>query len=127
MAPLAALALAVVSAHSAAAHPLDALSGEEITTAVAVLQAAGDADEATRFALIGLSEPDKETVLAWRPEQPFARRAFVVVRRGRTVYEGVVNLGERQVESWRAIPNVQSSILVSEWQDAQKITTGHQR
>jgi primary-amine oxidase len=124
--PLAAFALAVAIGHSTAAHPLDSLSGEEITTAVAVLQAAGDTDATTRFALIGLSEPDKEKVLAWRPEQPFARRAFVVARQGRTVYEGVVNLGERQVERWRATPGVQSGILVSEWQNAQKITTSDQ-
>jgi primary-amine oxidase len=122
LSPLAALALAAVNGHDTAAHPLDALSGEEITTAVAILQAAGDTNAATRFALIGLSEPDKDAVLAWRPEQPIARRAFVVARRERTVYEGVVNLGERRVERWRAIPGVQSGILASEWQSAQKIT-----
>jgi primary-amine oxidase len=122
--PLAALALAVAIARGAVAHPLDALSAEEIATAVAILQEAGDTDAETRFAQIGLSEPDKEQVLAWHPEQPFARRAFVVARRARTVYEGVVNLGERRVERWQAIPGVQSSILVSEWQDAQMITTG---
>jgi len=122
--PLAALALAVVIVRGAAAHPLDALSVDEIATAVAALHDAGDTDATTRFALIGLSEPDKEHVLAWRPGQPIARRAFVVARRGRTVYEGVVNLGERRVERWQAIPDVQSSILVSEWQDAQTITTG---
>jgi primary-amine oxidase len=121
--PLAALVVTVLNGNGTAAHPLDALSGDEIATAVAVLQKAGDTDAATRFALIGRSEPDKEKVLAWRPEQPFARRAFVVARRGRTVYEGVVNLGERQVESWRAIPNVQSAVLVSEWQNAQTITS----
>jgi primary-amine oxidase len=123
LSPLAALALAMVIVHGAAAHPLDALSVEEIATAVAVLQEAGDTDAATRFALIGLSEPDKGQVLAWQPDQPFVRRAFIVARRGRTVYEGVVNLGERHVERWQAIPGVQSAILVSEWQDAQTITT----
>jgi Cu2+-containing amine oxidase len=65
------------------AHPLDPLSAEEIDAAVAVLRDAGDADANTRFALVSLDEPDKPAVLAWRPGQPFPRKAFVVTRRDR--------------------------------------------
>jgi primary-amine oxidase len=104
------------------AHPLDALSAEEIATAIAVLREAGDADKATRFALIGLDEPDKAAVLAWRPGQPFARTAFVIARRNRTVYEGVVDLATRKVERWGAIPGVQPAISLEELTEAQRIT-----
>jgi primary-amine oxidase len=96
-------------AQTSTAHPLDALSAEEIATTVTALREAGDADNATRFALIGLDEPDKAKVLAWQPGQPFARKAFVIARRDRTIYEGVVDLATRQVESWEAKADVQTA------------------
>jgi primary-amine oxidase len=112
----------VYGARAIAAHPLDPLSGKEITTAVAVLRAAGEMDAETRFALIDLDEPLKADVLAWQPGRPFLRKAFIVARRGRTVYEAVVDLGARKLERWEALPNVQSAILAEEWKDAQQIT-----
>ncbi len=105
------------------AHPLDALSAEEIATAVAVLREAGDADAATRFALIGLDEPDKAAVLAWRPGQPVVRRAFVIARRDRTVYEGSVDLAAHRIAGWEAIADVQTAATGrEEWTKAKAIT-----
>src|SRR5277367_5239105 len=106
----------------ASAHPLDQLSAEEITTAVATLRAAGDADAETRFPLINLDEPPKTTVLAWQPGQLTPRSAFVMARRDRTVYEGVVELDSRTVVRWQVVPNVQISILEEEEERAQQIT-----
>jgi primary-amine oxidase len=106
----------------AISHPLDALSGEEIETAIAVLREAGYIDAATRFPLIDLDEPAKTAVLAWQPGQVFARKAFVMARRERTVYEAVVDLASRKVERWQKIPGVQSSILIEEWTTAQQAT-----
>ncbi len=117
-----ALLAVAVSAVPAASHPLDALSSEEIETAVAVLREAGQVDSATRYALIDLDEPAKEAVLAWQPGQPFPRKAFVMARRDRTVYEAVVDLAARKVERWQKIPGVQSGILVEEWTKAQETT-----
>jgi primary-amine oxidase len=108
---------------SAWAHPLDPLSSEEIVAATDALRQAGDTDETTRFALIDLDEPDKSAVLAWRPGQPFVRRAFVIARQRSTVYEGVVDLTGRKVERWQPIPNAQSGILSGEWEAAQQIAT----
>jgi primary-amine oxidase len=108
--------------HGGFAHPLDPLSGEEMTAAVAALRAAGLADAETRFPLIDLDEPAKAAVLAWQPGQPVSRSAFVVARRDRTVYEGEIALDTRRVTRWQAIPNVQSSILTEEWERAQRIT-----
>ena len=105
------------------AHPLDALSVEEIATAVAILREAGDTDAATRFALIGLDEPDKAAVLAWQPGQPFARKTFVIARRDRTVYEGIVDLAARRIESWEAKANAQTAATGrEEWTKAKAIT-----
>jgi primary-amine oxidase len=118
-----AVALAnLVNAHDGEAHPLDALSADEITAAVATLHSAGLADAETRFPLIDLDEPSKAAVLAWQPGQPERRSAFVVARRDRTVYEGVVDLAAHAVTRWQAIPNVQPNILVEEWELAQQIT-----
>jgi primary-amine oxidase len=120
---LAALLLrASLGAAAVSAHPLDALSAEEIATAMRVLRAAGHADMATRFPLIALDEPDKAAVLAWRPGQPFARKAFVIARRERTVYEGLVDLAAGKLERWDAVPNVQPATGVEEWRDARRIT-----
>jgi primary-amine oxidase len=107
---------------SGAAHPLDPLNAEEIETAVAALRDAGVADANTRFALVSLDEPDKPAVLAWRPGQPFPRRAFVITRRDRTVYEAVVDLAARKLERREAVPGVQTAISLDELSEAQKIT-----
>ena len=105
----------------AAGHPLDPLSAAEIEASVAVLRAAGHVDEATRFALIDLDEPDKTEVLAWKTGGAPSRRVFVVARRGRTVYEAVVDPAARRVESWTAIPGVQSAVSSEEWAAARRI------
>ena len=114
--------IVLYGACASVAHPVDSLSREEIAAAVAVLREAGHIDAATRFALIDLDEPRKADVLAWKPADPFIRKAFIVARRDRTVYEAVVDLGARKVERWQAIPNVQSGLVDEELQDAERIT-----
>lgn len=118
------ISAAACAVAGAAAHPLDPLSATEIETAVVVLRAAGHVDDATRFALIDLDEPGKVDVLGWQPGQPKSRRAFVIARRDRTVYEAVVDLAARRVERWTAIPGVQSAVVRDEWQEARRITKG---
>jgi primary-amine oxidase len=103
------------------AHPLDSLLNEEIATAVAVLREAGNVDAATRFALIDLDEPPKRDVISWNPAQPVARKAFVVVRRDRIVYEAVVDLSSRKVERWEVVPGVQSGLVTSELDEGGRI------
>ncbi len=109
-------------ASGTSAHPLDPLSSQEIQVAVAALRRAGNADAATRFALIDLDEPEKEAVLAWHPGQQVVRRAFVVARHNRTVYEAVIDLAKSRVERWQAVPGAQSAVLAEEWTRAQRIT-----
>ena len=87
-----------------------------------MLRAAGYADSGTRFASIDLDEPAKAAVLGSEPAQSVPRRAFVILRRDRVVYEAVVELTSRHVESWTAIPGVQSAISSEEWAAAQRIT-----
>jgi primary-amine oxidase len=120
---LAVASLQAAFGSGAAAHPLDPLSAAEIVATVAALRATGDVDATTRFALIDLDEPDKAAVLDPRPGQRVARRAFVIARQRRAVYEGVVDPGRRKVERWRAVAKVQSAILPDEWRKAQRTTT----
>lgn len=100
---------------SAATHPLDPLTADEIRTAVSLLrQAQGLGDEA-RFPLITLREPDKRALLAFRDGDSIDRDALVVVldSSGAT-YEAVVSPREERVRSWRLVPGVQPSLTVEE-------------
>jgi len=87
-----------------------------------VLRAAGHGDAAARFPLITLAEPDKTAVIDWRPGQPFARKAFVIARENRMVYEGLIDLASGTLERWDAVPGVQPAISLDELRDAQKMT-----
>ena len=118
----AAILAVLFAAPDAAAHPLDPLSPDEIRAAVAVLRDQGLIDATTRFPLIDLDEPDKAAVMAWQPGQSEFRKAFVMARRDRTVYEGVVDLADRKVDGWQAVPGAQSGFLVEEWEAARRIT-----
>ena len=57
----------------AARHPLDPLSSDEISQAVAIFRAAGRARSAMRFVSVSLHEPPKDELAAIRPGQPFRR------------------------------------------------------
>ncbi len=112
-------------ARGAAGHPLDALTAEEITKAVALLRQAGLVDAQTRFPNISLLEPSKAEVLAWQPGRPIERRAFLVVKKAAQTHEGVIDLARGAVERFTHIEGVQPSLLSEEWAAAQQLTRGH--
>src|SRR5689334_11871193 len=116
------LSLADAGAAAVSAHPLDALSADEINTAMRALHDAGHVGTTSHFPLITLDEPDKAAVLAWQPGQDFARKAFVIARQDRAVHEGLVDLAAGKLERWEAVPNVQPAIGLEELRDAQRIT-----
>ncbi|MFI9204543.1 primary-amine oxidase [Streptomyces sp. NPDC053048] len=64
---------------TAAPHPLDPLSAEEITTARRVLTEAGKVTATTRFPLVLLDEPARHTAAAHRPGDPVVRRLRVTL------------------------------------------------
>ncbi len=118
-----------------AAHPLDPLSKEEITTAVEVLKAAGKVSESSRFPIIVLHEPPKAEVLSYKPGDPMRREAFVVVyeRASNQTFEAIVDLKARQLLSWKEIAGVQPAFMIEDvlltqsivradplWQEAMK-------
>ncbi len=125
---LLAAALLVTSGASAQApgsepprRPLDPLSSTEIGDVVAILRAAGHVDDATRFPIMRLQEPDKDDVLDWHPGTPLHRQAFAEVLRQGKVSEAVVDITNRRVASFKDIKDVQAPILAEEFGIAQQV------
>ena len=106
-------------------NPLDALTSREITSAVAALRAADHVDDDTLYSLITLREPPKTEVLEWKPGKTLPRRAFVIARRGALTFEAVVDVDRSEVESWKAVPGAQPSIVAREFEAAERIVKSH--
>jgi len=119
-----ALALAATGPAIAAddpANPLDALTAAEINRTVDILRVAKRVDSNTRFPTITLLENSKASVLAWRPGQPFERRARATYLRSGTIHEAMVNLTSGQVESDQEVKDRQSPILFEEFLGASEM------
>jgi primary-amine oxidase len=69
----------VVTVTPVQTHPLQRLSADEIRAAKALLDDHGLVSATTRFALLGLEEPDKMTVLGHRPGDPVDRQVRAVL------------------------------------------------
>lgn len=109
-----------------AAHPLDALTPSELDTFREVL-AAGGYLGGSAFPYLALDEPDKQSVLAWKPGSAFARRAFAVVRRQGRTFEAVVDIGARSVVSWVEKPGAATGFATSEFGTASSAATADGR
>jgi primary-amine oxidase len=114
---------AVVAGQKVQPHPLDPLSADEITSAVAVVRASGKAPANAFFPLIALNEPSKNLVSRHRPGNAFPREAFVMLLdrpAGRT-FEAVVDLRARKILSFAERPDVHPPVLVEEYTSAAEI------
>jgi len=104
--------LAIVSA---APHPLDPLSAEEIAAAAEILQGFELFPEGASFATLVLQEPPKNEVLAFAGKA-FRREAFAVLynhKENRT-FEAVVDLRKKAVASWAEMKGAQPLVMGSE-------------
>lgn len=81
-----------------ATHPLDGLTGDEISQVVATLLQAKLTDDKSFFPLIELREPPKADVLAWKEGSPMVRRAYVNFKGLAGAQEAVVNISTAKVE-----------------------------
>src|SRR5689334_11315876 len=102
----AALSLSALSAAAQEAkptHPLDALTGAELTQVKAILTAEGKFGPKTRFHSVDLDEPEKAAVLAWRPGTALPRRVIAVVSDASAVHEAAVDLSAGRMTGWRAV------------------------
>jgi primary-amine oxidase len=105
-------------------HPLNALSADEIKTAVAAVQASAHAKSNLRYTAISLREPKKsevwDFVFTGKPvSQP--RQADVVVLDGKHVIEAVVDLKSRQLLSWEPIKDAHGMVLLDDFATVQNV------
>ncbi|MGH7278122.1 MAG: primary-amine oxidase, partial [Candidatus Rokuibacteriota bacterium] len=118
-----------------ATHPLDPLTGDEISAAWDIIRAQRTPGPRTRVVSIALHEPPKDVVGRHRPGDAVERAAFVVLMdtAASKTYEAVVSLSDKKVVSWQHVPGVQPSIVLDEffeceaavradprWQDAMR-------
>src|SRR5690349_2654272 len=98
-------------------HPLDPLTGDEISRAVAIVRTTHALGDDGLFVGVFLHEPSKEIVLGFREGEPLDRQAFVIARdrRARATFEAIVSLGRGVVASWREVPGVQPPITFEEF------------
>jgi primary-amine oxidase len=114
-------------AAQSAQHPLDPLSGEEISKTVDILRTAGHINDDSRFPIITLKAPSKADVLAWKPGMAMRRIANAMVRSGPRVYEADVDLSAGKVARWAHKEGVESPIMLEEWSAAQQIALADER
>ncbi len=105
-------------------HPLDGLSAEELSNAIAILRKDGYLTDDSRFPLIELLEPDKEAVLAWKSGDPVPRQVRVVVKQGSDTHRGLVDLGADTVVQWDAAAG-ESMIMLEEFLGAMDLALSH--
>jgi primary-amine oxidase len=105
---------ASVLAAQAPTHPLDGISGREHWVIYDALVASKRTDSTTNYLYVGLNEPPKAEVLAWRTGQSFRREALVHLTQGGRGYEAIVDLAGKRVLSWTEVPNRQYMTSVAE-------------
>ncbi|KAG6492380.1 hypothetical protein ZIOFF_047343 [Zingiber officinale] len=82
----------VLTPVSAAGHPLDPLTADELTRAIDLIRASPlNSSSSLAFHYVGLDEPPKPAVLAWPRSAP-PRRAFIIARAGGATHEIHVDL-----------------------------------
>ncbi len=97
-------------------HPLAALTGEEIKVAVGLVRGHGALPDGARIAYVGLQEPDKAAVRAFRPGDPFDRQVRIAVVPGpeATVVEAVVSVTNGTVDRWEVVEEARPALLLEE-------------
>jgi primary-amine oxidase len=103
-----------------AASPLDSITAEEITAAVAAAKKDSRFVEGSLFAVVSLNEPTKAQVLEGKK---IPREAFIVLldRDHNKTNEVIVDLEKNAIRAWKTVPNVQPSVVLEEYVIAPEI------
>src|SRR4051794_2545030 len=101
---------------SAAPHPLDALTTDEVSRAVALIAADARYDVESVFVHVRLREPEKSVVLAHEPGAPVDREVeALLVPPGRLeAIEVVVSVTKGEVRSWDVHAGMRPALLFGE-------------
>jgi len=96
-----------------ATHPLDMLTGDEISRAAKILRESGRYPNAALFAHMVLHEPEKEMLARWQPNDPVDRQVRVVVVPGPTMdlHEVVVSVTKGEIVDWRDHADMRPALL----------------
>ena len=108
-------------------HPLEPLSPEELSRAVAILRAERGVPATVRFSTVELHEPAKEDVLGWPEAGPVARKAFIITldRADGSVHEAIVSLSDETVVAYEQVAGVQPRILLEEFVECEEMLKGN--
>ncbi len=109
------------------AHPLNALTNDEITEAVSIVKAAKEFQPNTRFTEISLHEPPKDQVWDFVLSDKAItapRQANVVMIQDGHVVESVVDLAEKKVASWTPIKGAHGMVLIDDFSTVQEVING---
>lgn len=112
-----------VGASSPPPHPFDPLSTKEIDTAVAIIR---KEHGKVNFNAVTLYEPRKAEMMAWLADPKNAPRParaadVVVIAPGGKVYDGIVDLDQKKIVSWKHTPGVQPLITMEDLQEVEHI------
>ena len=105
------VAVVPVATAQAPTHPLDGLSAREHWAVYDALIASGRTDSTTRYLYVGLHEPPKAEVLAWKAGRPFRREASVHLVQSTRGFEAVVDISSKRVLSWKEVPGDRKSVV----------------
>ena len=95
-------------------HPLDALTPDEYWIVYSVLRDAGKLAEKTVFASELLHEPNKPYVFSWKPGDPIAREADVVLLTDGKSYEARVDIAGKKLEYYKQLTKDQAPVSEEE-------------
>ncbi|MBZ5750561.1 primary-amine oxidase [Metabacillus rhizolycopersici] len=104
-------------------HPLEPLSGREITEAVKILREKKNPSANVRFAQVLLNEPNKEVVINFNEGDPIEREAFIILLEPDTneTFETVVSLTRKDIVLWERIPDVRPGFLLDEFDAVEEL------
>jgi primary-amine oxidase len=113
----------VAAATTRSRHPLDPLSPDEIGLAVAVLREVRRLGESYKFVSVALNEPAKALVLHPESDSAIPREARLLLldRATGIGYEALVNLSDRSVPRFEALPKgVQPPVMMDEFGECEE-------
>ena len=118
---------AATTATTAAAHPLDPLTADEIQRTFTTIDGAKNLPPGTFLPIVKLSEPSKSFLQSWSPGQPFPRKSFsnVFDRNANKLYEAVVDLKTNTLESFTQKAGAQPAVFFTEYVNADKLVRSY--
>jgi primary-amine oxidase len=98
------------------AHPLDMLTGDEVTRAAEIVRSSGKFPDGALFAHMVLHEPAKDELANWKPGDPIDREVRALIVPGPTceLIEAVVSVTAGEVREWTSVEGMRSALLMTE-------------